>query len=157
MIRAVRLAVPAALAAALAAGCIQTDAIHYLSLPPRPVEGVEVLPGPPPRPYALVAQIVVEGGSGASYEALVAEGRRKAADLGADAIFVQEAGSRYAGSVIQPGTATTTVVTSPSGSAGHATAVTTTTPGYVSPIYVKRLVLLAVTYGAAPGSSPLPR
>ena len=57
---------------------------------------------------------------------------------------------------MSPGTATTTgtVTASPSG-AVTGTYVTTTTPGYAAPLYVKRVVVLAITY-TAPGPPPAP-
>lgn len=137
--------------AALVPGCIRTDMIRYLDLPPKPVESVELLPAPPQRPYQIVAQLFLEAGSGASFEDLTSEASRRAA-----ALFIQEAGSRYAGTVVSPGTATTTgtVTASPSG-AVTGTYVTTTTPGYAAPLYVKRVVVLAITY-TAPGPPPAP-
>ncbi len=141
--------------AALAHGCIQTDMIRYLALPPKAPEGVEVLPGPPQRPHQIVAQLILEAGEGTPYQELITEARIKAAEVGADAIFVQEAGSRYAGAIVNPGSATTTgtFTMSPSGSR-TATFVTTTTPGYAAPIFRKRVVVLAVTYSTAAFPSP---
>ena len=135
---------------ALAHGCIQTDMIRYLALPPKAPETVEVLPGPPERPHQVVAQLILESGESTPYQDLITEARIKAAEVGADAIFVQQAGSRYAGSIISPGSAATTgtVTTSPSGIT-TSTFVTTTTPGHATPFFRKRLVVLAVTYSAA--------
>ena len=144
--------------AALAHGCIQTDMIRYLALPPKAPEGVEVLPGPPQRPHQIVAQLILEAAESTPYQELITEARLKAAEVGADAIFVQQVGSRYAGSIVSPGSATTTgtVTTSPSGST-TGTFVTTTTPGHATPFFRKRLVVLAVTYStAAYPPPPLP-
>lgn len=137
-------------AAALASGCIRTDMIRYLELPPRPVEQVELLPAPPQRPHQIVARLFVEAGGGASYQELTQEARLKAAALGADALYIQEAGPQFAGTVVSPGSATTTATftTSPSG-AVTSTYVTTTSPGYAAPLFVKRVVAVAVTYAVA--------
>ncbi len=143
-------------AAALAHGCIQTDMIRYLALPPKAPEAVEVLPSPPQRPHQLVAQLILGAGESTPYQELIAGARITVAEVGADAIFVQQVGSRYAGSIVSPGSAaaTGTVTTSHSGSI-TSTFVTTTTPGYAAPIFRKRVVVLAVTYSTATFPSPL--
>ncbi len=132
--------------------------IRYLALPPKAPEAVEVLPSPPQRPHQIVAQLILEAAESTPYQELITEARIKAAEVGADAIFIQQVGSRYAGSIVNPGSAATTgtVTTSHSGTT-TSTFVTTTTPGYAAPIFRKRVVVLAVTFSpAALPPAPLP-
>ena len=93
-------------------GCVPKDSIRYITLPSKSVEQVDLLLGPPTKPFRIVGNVFIEGARTASWESVVEAAREEAADMGADAVFMGQAGEYQAGTVIMPsGSPTTTTGT----------------------------------------------
>lgn len=136
----------------LAAGSAPSiDIIRYETLPPKPVDHVRVLPERPRQPYKILAQIVVDGDEWQRLQALVDQMKRKAAEMGADAVVVLEAREYQRGSIITPSQSTQTVtgtITNPGGRSSTFTGTTTTqpSPSVVEAILRKRVTELAIAF-----------
>jgi hypothetical protein len=44
-----------------AVGCVKSDSIRYVSLPAKSVEQVELLPGPPDKPFKVIGHVFIDG------------------------------------------------------------------------------------------------
>ncbi len=148
-------------------GCIRTDTIRYTTTTghsPKPVEAVAVLPGPPSWPYEVLARLALNASPLRSMESIVEDARRQAAEMGADAIIVLDAGRHQAGVAVVPGSSATTGSSSTTGSAfitpggtsafGQSTTSGQTTtyysPSFGVPIMRKHLVIDAIVRKQAP-------
>ena len=71
-------------------GCVKAESVRFAERPPQPVENVELLPGPPEQPFEVVGRILVEGLPLVSQEYLAQRVWQEAAELGAEAVFLEE-------------------------------------------------------------------
>lgn len=87
---------------AILAGCtsVAVESNRFLgapSYPPTDPDAVQILQRPPERPYERLAQIVVEPSGNPTLAQMEQKVRAAAAQLGADAVFVEYDGSRLTG------------------------------------------------------------
>lgn len=91
----------------LAAGCAYRTSIVMPEPVAYPAAGhVEVLSGPPSRPYVRLAELEVEGPAYARTEDILASMRERAGNAGADAIMDMQESSRPIGQRYLPCTGT---------------------------------------------------
>jgi hypothetical protein len=90
-----------------ASGCIKRDSIRYVMLPAKTVEQVELLSGPPDRPFKVVGHVFIDGSNKRGWQSIAEAAREEAADMGADAVFMGQIGEYQAGTVTMPGASTT--------------------------------------------------
>lgn len=95
----------------LTVGCVKRDSIRYVTLPPKPIEQVELLPGPPNKPFRVIGNVFLDGAPASSWQSVADAAREEAARIGADAVFMGQAGEYQAGTVIMPSGPTTTTTT----------------------------------------------
>jgi hypothetical protein len=91
-----------------AVGCVKRDSIRYVSLPAKSVEQVELLPGPPDKPFKVVGHVFIDGANSRSWQSIAEAARAEAADIGADAVFMGQMGEYQSGSMSIPTASTTT-------------------------------------------------
>lgn len=89
-------------------GCIKKDSIRYLNLPAKTVEQVELLSGPPDKPYKVVGHVFIDGSNKRGWQSMADAAREEAADMGADAVFMGQMGQYQSGMMTVPTGSTTT-------------------------------------------------
>lgn len=78
-----------AVAVAALSGCVRANVTPYRTLPPRPVQAVEVFSERvPEREFDEIGLIEVHGAQDSNYGKLVKRAQQEAAKIGADAIIV---------------------------------------------------------------------
>ena len=83
-------------------GCVKKDSIRYMTLPPKAVEHVELLPGPPDKPFKVVGHVFIDGSNKRGWQAVAEAAREEAASMGADAVFMGQMGEYQAGTMSVP-------------------------------------------------------
>ncbi len=129
-----------------AAGCVKRDSIRFVTLPPKPIEQVALLPGPPEKPFKVVGHVFVKGAPAASWQSVAEGARAEAAEMGADAVFIGNAAEYQAGTIIMPHSSTTTTTGSFSGGPFNATSNTFMGPTTAMGIEKKRFTGIAIMY-----------
>jgi hypothetical protein len=127
-------------------GCVKRDSIRYVTLPAKPIEQVELLPGPPTKPFKVVGHVFVTGAPAASWQSVAEGARAEAAEIGADAVFMGVAGQYQAGTVIIPGSSTTTTTGTITGSSINMTSNTFGGASIAAGIQRKRFTGIAIVY-----------
>ena len=133
-------------AAILLVGCVRTDSIRYEHLPAKPIDQVELLAGPPDRPFKVIGHVMLDGPRLASWQRMAEAAREEAAELGADAVFLGDLGQYQSGSVIMPGHSTTTTTGTTLGSSFSATSHTFGGPTMAMPVIRKQATAIAIRY-----------
>jgi hypothetical protein len=77
-------------------------------LPAKSVEHVELLPGPPDKPFKVVGHVFIDGANSRSWQSIAEAARAEAADIGADAVFMGQMGENQSGAVSIPTGSTNT-------------------------------------------------
>lgn len=131
---------------ALLSGCVKRDSIRYVNLPPKPIEQVELLPGPPSKPFKVIGHVFVKGAPAANWQAVADGARAEAAEMGADAVFMGNAGEYQAGTVIMPQNSTTTTTGTITGSSFNATSNTFAGPTTAIGMRAKQFTGIAIQY-----------
>lgn len=136
------------LALVFAVGCagVKRESIRFATLPPKPIEQVELLPGPPSKSFKVVGHIFVDGKRSANWQSLAEAARVEAAEIGADAVFMGNAGEYQAGTMILPGSSTTTTMGSFSGRSFNANSNTFAGPSMAVGIQKKQFTGIAIVY-----------
>jgi hypothetical protein len=98
----------AALILLFSAACVKRDSIRYVSLPAKSVEHVELLPGPPDKPFKVVGHVFIDGANSRSWQSVAEAARAEAADIGADAVFMGQMGESQSGALSIPTGSTNT-------------------------------------------------
>jgi len=129
-----------------AVGCVKRDSIRYVTLPAKPIEQVELLPGPPNKSFKVVGHVFVKGAPASSWQAVAEGARAEAAEMGADAVFMGNAGEYQAGTVIMPGSSTTTTTGTISGSSINSTSNSFAGPTTAIGIQKKQFTGIAIVY-----------
>lgn len=128
-------------------GCVKKDSIRYVSLPPKPVEQVQLLSGPPDKPFRVVGHVFVEGRRSHNWQSMAEGAREEAADMGADAVFMGPAEHYEAGTIVLPGGSTTTTTGTMIGSSSvRMNSFTSSGPTIAAPVMRKRLSGIAIQY-----------
>ena len=89
-------------------GCIKKDSIRYMTLPAKTAEQVELLPGPPDKPFKVVGHVFIDGSNKRGWQSIAEAAREEAADMGADAVFMGDMGQYESGTMTMPGASTST-------------------------------------------------
>jgi hypothetical protein len=124
----------------------EKDSIRFANLHSKPVEQVALLPGPPPKPFRVIGHVLIKGAPAAKWQKVAEAAREEAADMGADAVFMADAGEYYAGTVIMPGSTTTTTTGSFTGSSFSARSQTYSGPSTAMAMQNKRFTGIAIVY-----------
>jgi hypothetical protein len=89
-------------------GCIKKDSIRYITLSAKTAEQVQLLPGPPDKPFKVVGHVFIDGANSRSWQSIAEAAREEAADMGADAVIMGHTGQYQSGMVTMPGVSTST-------------------------------------------------
>ena len=131
-------------------GCIKKDSIRYMTLPARTVEQVELLPGPPDKPFKVVGHVFIDGSNKRGWQSIAEAAREEAADMGADAVFMGDMGQYESGTMTMPGASTSTTTGTLRSSSNRSTINTNTNtfsgPAVTTGINRKQLSAIAIVY-----------
>ena len=133
----------------LASGCIKTESFRYADLPARSVDEIEWLSEPPRKPFEIIGRVYIEGLTLISHEYLAKTVRQKAAELGAEAVFLENLHERISyrrATMMKPDVSRTQSGGSIGGSSFSASIDTSSTPIPPLPIRRKVAVGIAIVY-----------
>ena len=133
----------------LASGCIKTESFRYADLPPRSVDEIEWLSEPPSNPFEIIGRVYVEGLTLVSHEYLARTIRQEAAELGAEAVFLENVHERVSyrqATTMKPDVSRTQSGGSIGGSSFSASIDTSSTPFPPRPTRRKVALGVAIVY-----------
>ena len=140
----------AALLLTATVGCIKKDSIRYITLPAKTVEQVELLPGPPDKPFKVVGHVFIDGSKKRSWQSIADAAREEAADMGTDAVFMGEMEQYQSGMMSMPSGSTSTTTGTLRSSSNRST-INTNTNTFSGPTVTvgnnrKQLSAIAIVY-----------
>jgi hypothetical protein len=141
-------------ASILLSGCVRAKGVAYPYAAYAPTDPAKVViyETIPPVPMEVIGEVSAEGAPAASWERVAEYVKEDAAKLGGDAVILLVADQPFAGVYYLPGqtTATTSGTLTTWGAGGTYTGTTTytTTPGFATALYRKRLRGVIVRYTA---------
>ena len=127
-------------------GCVKRDSIRYVSLPPKTVEQVELLPGPPDKPFKVVGHVFIDGSDKRGWQSIAEAARAEAAEMGADAVFMGQMGQYQSGTMSVPSGSTTTTTGTAGRSSFNTNSTTFAGPTVSAGIQRKQLSATAIVY-----------
>lgn len=128
------------------AGCIKKDSIRYITLPAKPADQVELLPGPPDKPYQVVGHVFIDGSNKRGWQSIAEAAREEAAEMGADAVFIGNIGQYQSGTMSSPNSSTTSTASTFNRSSMNTNSTMFTGPTVVEGIMRKQLSATAIMY-----------
>jgi len=126
--------------------CVKRDSIRYFSLPAKTVEQVELLSGPPDKPFKVVGHVFIDGSNKRSWQSIAEAAREEAAEMGADAVFMGQMGQYESGTVSVPSGSTTTTTGTVGRSSFNTNSTTFAGPTVAAEIKRKQLSATAIVY-----------
>jgi len=94
----------------------------------------------------VIGHVFVKGAPAASWQSVAEGARAEAAEMGADAVFMGNAGEYQAGAVIMPQSSTTTTTGTITGSSFNATSHTFTGPTTAIGMRARQFTGIAIQY-----------
>jgi hypothetical protein len=126
------------------------DSIRYVILPAKTVQQVELLPGPPDKPFKVVGHVFIDGSNKRGWQSIAEAAREEAADMGADAVFMGDMGQYQSGMMTMPSGSTSTTTGTLRSNSNRSTFNTNTNtfsgPTVATGINRKQLSAIAIVY-----------